>query len=259
MSLHSGLVEFVTSSRFVAASLVFVAGLVVGYVLSRLTYRVLSAVGLPETVEGTAFERTTHGLGTSTVGVLAQLVGLAFYVGGALGALNVLGLLNTEAVLPFLAEFLPQVFIATLAVIAGLVVGDKAALVVSERLRGIKLPEVGILPTLVKYSIFYIAALIALSQVGVATSALLVMLFGYVFAVVVFTAVALQHLLRAGAAGAYLLLNEPFSIGDRVRVGDRAGIVQEMDLFVTHIEDEGEEYILPNSELFRSGVVRVRD
>ena len=259
MSFHGSVVELVAGSRFVAAGVVFVVGVVAGYALGRLIDRVLTAVGLPETVEGTAFERTAQGIGTSTVGLLAQLVALSFYVGAGLSALNVLGLLNTRAVLPFLAAFLPKVFVATLAAIAGLVVGDKAGLVVSERLRGIKLPEVGVLPTLVKYSIFYIAGLIALSQLGVATSALLVMLFCYVFAAVVFTAVALQHLLRAGAAGAYLLLNQPFGIGDRVRVGERVGIVQEIDLFVTHIENEGEEYIVPNSELFRSGVVRVRE
>jgi small-conductance mechanosensitive channel len=75
----------------------------------------------------------------------------------------------------------------------------------------------------------------------------------------VLAAVAFQDLLAAGAAGVYLLLNEPYSIGDEVRIDDRHGIVQEMTMFATHIEDNGEEYIVPNQQVLRSGVVRVRN
>ena len=259
MSFHETIVELVTSSRFLAASTIFVVGIVSGYLLGRVTRQVLTAFGLPQTVEGTAFERTARGLGTSTVGVFAQFVALVFYLGGTLAALNVANLLDTSAIVPFLAGFLPKVFIATLAVIAGMVVGDKAALLVSERLRGVKLPEVGVIPTLIKYSVFYIAALVALNQLGVATRALLIMLAAYVFGLVFLGGIAFRDLLSSGAAGVYLLLNEPYSIGDEIRVGDRDGIVQEMDLFVTHVERDGQEHIIPNRKLFQNGVARVRE
>jgi small-conductance mechanosensitive channel len=259
MSFHSDLSQFVTTSRFLVASLIFVAGLVIGYLIGRLTRQVLRAFGLPKTVEGTAFERTAQGLGTSTVGVLSQLVALAIYLGASLAALNVAGLVNTQAVLPFLATFLPKVFIATLAIILGLVLGDKVGLLVSEELRGIKLPEVGVIPTIVRFSIFYIAILIALAQLNVATEALLIMLAAYAFGAVFLGGLAFKDLLAAGAAGVYVLLHEPYSIGDEVRVGDHRGIVQEVNLFVTHIESDGEEYIVPNREVFAGGVVRIRD
>jgi small-conductance mechanosensitive channel len=259
MVLHEQLAQLVTTSRFLVASAVFIVGLVAGFLIGRLVRRMLVALGLPDTVEGTAFERTAQGLGSSTVGLLSQLVAFAFYVGGTITALDVAQLLNTRAVLPFLAEFLPQVFVATLAIIAGLVVGDKAAILVSERLRGVKLPDVGVIPELVRYSIFYIAALIALNQVGVVTSALLIMLAAYVFGIIFLAGIAFKDLLMAGAAGAYLLLNQPYGIGDRVRVGETTGIVQEMDMFVTHVESEGEEFIIPNNMVFREGVVRIRE
>ncbi|MFB6141960.1 MAG: mechanosensitive ion channel domain-containing protein [Halorientalis sp.] len=259
MPVTETLLGFFTSSRFLLASVLFVGGLFAGYLLGRGVYRLLHALGLHRSVEGTAFERTAQGLGTSTVGVFSQLVALSVYVGTTLLALDVVGLVVTARVFPFLAAFMPRVVVATLAVIVGLIVGDKLALLVSERLRGIKLPEAGFLAPLVKYSVFYVAALLALSQLGVATAALLVLLVGYVFGVVVLAGLALRDLLSAAAAGAYLLLNEPYSIGDRVRVGDRTGIVQEIDLFVTHVEEDGEEHVVPNHEVFRSGVVRVRD
>lgn len=259
MSFHETLLQFFGTSRFLVASGIFVVGLILGYVAGRAVYRLLRATGLHKTVEGTAFERSAQGLGTSTVGLLSQLVALSIYIAAGLIALDIARLLNTATVLPFMAGFLPRVLVAAIAVIAGLIVGDKAGLVVSERLRGVKLPEVGFISVVVKYSIFYVAALIALNQLGVATSALLVMLFGYVFGLVFLTGLALRDLLSAGAAGAYLLLEEPYSIGDEVRVGDRSGIVQEVNLFVTHVESDGEEHIVPNHEVLRSGIVRIRD
>jgi len=259
MTFHAGLNEFLTSSRFLLGSAIFAAGLLLGYVVGRVIKRLLLTVGLDSTAEGTTFERTAQGLGTSTVGVLSQLVAIAIYTAAALSGLFIAGLLDTQAVVPFLASFLPKVFIATLAIIAGLLVGDKAALLVGEQLRSIKLPEVGLLPTVVRYSIFYIAALIALGQLGVATGALIVMLAAYAFAIIFFGGLAFRDLLATGAAGVYLLLEEPYSIGDEIRVGERSGIVQEVDLFVTHVEEDGEEYIVPNREVFRDGVIRIRE
>jgi small-conductance mechanosensitive channel len=259
MTFHGELGTFLTSSRVLLASVVFVAGLFVGFAVGRIVRRFLEAIGLDRTVEGTTFERTAQGLGTSTVGVFSELVAIGIYLAAALSALHIAGLLETSAVVPFLAAFLPKVFVAILAIVAGLLVGDKAALLVGEKLRGVKLPEVGFIPMVVRYSVFYIAALIALGQLGVATGALVVLLAAYVFALIFLGGLAFRDLLATGAAGIYLLLEEPYSIGDEIQVGDRAGIVQEVDLFVTHVEEDGEEFIIPNREIFREGIVRIRE
>jgi len=258
MSIHDSLAGYTIDSRFLAAAIVLLVGLIAGFLLGRLIGRLLTAAGIPETVEGTAFERSARGLGTSTVGVLSQLVAFAFYLGATIAAFDMAQIVDMSAVLPFFAAFLPQVFIAVLAVIAGLVLGDKVAVLVGESLRGVKLPEVGIIPTLVKYSVFFVAALIALNQLGVATNALLIMLAAYVFGVVFLGGLAFRDLLAAGAAGVYLLLNQPYSIGDEIRVGNRSGIVQEIDLFVTHVESDDAEYIIPNQQILRDGIVRIR-
>ena len=121
-----------------------------------------------------------------------------------------------------------------------------------------KLPEIGIVPRVVKYSIVYLAALVALGQIGIAVEALIVLFAAYVVALILFGALAFKDLLAAGAAGIYLLLNQPYGIGDNVEIGRRRGVVQEVTVFVTHVEDDGKEYIVPNHLVFREGVVRVR-
>lgn len=244
--------------QYVLAVLILLVGSLGGYVIGQLNERLLTAAGVPEAVERTPFERTARSLGTDTVTLVARLSSWFIYGVVVLIALNVADLLNAQLFWNGVLTFIPDLFIAILVFIAGFVVADKAELVVGERLRSVKLPEVGLIPRLVKYTIVFLAALVAFAQIGVAVGALLILLAAYAFAIILFAAVAFWDLLRSSAAGVYLLLNQPYGIGDEVRVGDDRGVVQEVDVFVTRIENDDEEYIVPNSRVFEDGVVRIR-
>jgi len=245
-------------TAFTLAAAVLVLGLVAAYLVWRWTHTLFRRTGLNDIVEGTTIERGAGRFGTSTAGIVGALLSVSVSVVAVLVAFNIAQVFDMSVFWERSAALLPKLVVATFAVIVGFIVADKAELLVQERLRSVKLPEASLIPQLVRYSIYYIAALIALAQVGVVTTALLVLLVGYVFGVVLLAAVAFKELLAAGAAGVYLLLNQPYSIGDEVRVDGRRGIVQEMTIFVTHIEADGEEYIIPNSQVFRGGIVRIR-
>lgn len=237
---------------------VVVLGVVLGYLTSLLLQRLLTRLGVPDAIEGTSFERAARDFGSSTVVIVSRLaryfvIGLAILV-----ALSLVGLNYVDQFGSAVAAFFPQLFVAALILIVGLVVADKIELFVAELLRGVKLERIDVIPLGAKYSVLFLAALIALSQVGVATGALIVLLAAYFFALIVLTVVAFKQMLTSGAAGVYLLLNQPYAIGDEVRVGEAQGIVSEMDLFVTHIESDGEELILPNDKVFERGVARIR-
>jgi len=249
---------FSQEAAFAASVAILVLGVLLAYLVWRYTHYFLRDAGVREAVEGTPFERTAQRFGTSTVGLVATLAAVSVYVGAIILALNVSQLLRDVSFWSQFVTFLPNLFVAVFAVIVGLIAGDKARLSVSERLRSVKLPQVELLPDFVKYSIIFLASLIALGQLGVATAALLILLAAYAFGLVFLCGLAFRHLLSAGAAGLYLVLTQPYSIGDEVRIDDQQGIVQEVDIFVTHIEGEGQEYIVPNSRVFSAGVVRIR-
>ena len=247
-------------SRYWVALGVLLLGIVLGAIVGVINRKLLRRAGVPEAVEGTPFERTLQDFGSSTVVVLARLStyfvwGLALIV-----ALTLAEVAFTSQFWNGVWTFLPRVFVAVLVLIVGIIVGDKVELFVREELRGYKVPQVGMLAPLAKYSVFYVAFLVAAGQLGIAVSALLVLLLVYVFAIVFLFAVAFRDMLASGAAGTWLLLNEPYGIGDEIRVGDRKGIVQEVEVFVTTVEnDEGQEFIIPNRKVFQVGVVRLRD
>ncbi|ELZ44676.1 mechanosensitive ion channel [Halorubrum californiense DSM 19288] len=238
---------------------VLLLGLLLAYLTGVINRRLLRRAGVPEVIEGTAFERTAREFDTSTVRILAQLSSYFIVAVAVIVALTVADVNYLEQFWSGVAAFLPRLFVAAVVVIVGVVVGDKAELLVAERLRGIKLPELGVLPTVVNYSVVYVAALIALGQVGVQTLALIVLLAAYAFALVVFAALATKDLVASAAAGVFLLLRQPYGIGEEVRVAGERGVVQEVDLFVTHIETDGEEHVLPNHVVFREGIVLIRE
>jgi len=250
---------FSEETAFALAVAVLVLGLVLAYATWRWTHRLMGTTGINNAIEGTTFERTAQRFGTSTAGIFGIVLAVFVYSLTITLAFHVAQVLTVETFWSRVTNVLPQIFIALIAVIVGLLVGDKAKLAIQERLQSVKLPEAAIIPELVKYSIFYIAALIALAQLGVATAALLVLLGAYAFGIVFLGGIAFKDLLAASAAGVYLLLSEPYTIGDEVRIDDKRGIVQEVDMFVTHVESDGEEYIIPNQKVFRSGIIRIRE
>jgi small-conductance mechanosensitive channel len=237
---------------------ILLVGAGVSYLVVSFNRRLLERLGVPEAIEGTAFERSAREFGTSTVNILAQLSGYFTFLVFVVVTLTTLGV-RVSGIWTIVVAFLPQVFVAILVIVLGLVVGDKVGVFVDERLRSVKIPEVGILPALAKWSVVYVAALVALAQVRVATSALLVLLGAYAFALVVLPAIAFRDLLASASAGVYLLLTEPYAIGDRVRIGGVEGVVQEMDVFATRVESDGEEYLVPNRKAMTEGVVRIRE
>lgn len=238
---------------------VIVLAAFLGYLVVRVNRRILVGAGVPETIEGTAFERTAHEFGTSTVSLVANLSGYFIFILGLIVALTIARVEYISTFWNRTAGFLPSLFLAVLVLIVGLVVGDKVDLLIDDRLRGVKLPQAGIVPSLAKWSVVFIAVLVALGQIGVDTAALVVLLATYGFAIVLFGGLAFRDLLASGAAGFYLLLEQPYSIGDRVRIGDTDGVVQEVNVFVTHVESDGAEYVVPNRRAFTEGVVRIRE
>lgn len=250
---------FSQETAFTIAIAILVIGLILAYWTWRWVDSFLQGLDVDKAVEGTPFERSAQRLGTSTVSILSQLSGLFVYIGAIILALNIAQLLDTQLFWAQVTGYLPRLFIAAIAIVLGLVAGDKAALVVSDRLRSIKLPEAELIPDIIKYSIFYIAGLLALAQIGVVTNALLILLAAYAFGLVFLSGLAFKDLLAASAAGIYLLLVEPYAIGDKVEIDNKRGIVQEVDMFVTHIETDGEEYVIPNQRVIKSGIVRIRE
>lgn len=248
-----------TNLQYLLAIVVLVVGLALGLLIRRAVRRFLIGAGVPSQVESTSFDRWARRIGSSTVGVFSELAAWFVYGLAVLFALGVAEILPAAALWLRLSNFLPSLFLAILILGLGFLFGDKAELYTREYLSGVKLPDVTMLPSIVKWSILYVAALLALSQIGAATAPLLVLLTMYVVGILLVLGLATRDLLPAIAAGVYVLLHQPYSIGDTIIVDGQEGVVQEIDIYTTTIEADDVEHVIPNHRIVRGGVSRRLD
>jgi small-conductance mechanosensitive channel len=99
---------------------------------------------------------------------------------------------------------------------------------------------------------YAVAVTFALGLLGANWTALLALLSVGTLAL----SLALQDVLKNFVAGIYLLVERPFSIGDRVRVRDVTGTVETIEFRTTALRDENEErVIVPNATIFAEIIV----
>jgi small conductance mechanosensitive channel len=71
-------------------------------------------------------------------------------------------------------------------------------------------------------------------------------------------AFALQDITKNFAAGVLLLIQRPFNLGDRIRVGANEGIVTDITLRATILRTiEGHEVIIPNADVFTAAIINL--
>lgn len=69
-------------------------------------------------------------------------------------------------------------------------------------------------------------------------------------------AFAFQDILQNFLAGIFILLNEPFRIGDQIIAGDHEGTVEEVETRATTIKTyDGRRVVIPNGQLYTEAVV----
>ncbi len=95
--------------------------------------------------------------------------------------------------------------------------------------------------------IYVVAASIVFALLGASWTAVGAILGAGTVAV----SLALQDVLRNVVAGLYVLLEQPFSIGDRIKVRDVEGTVEVIDIRTTALRTERDELVLvPNATIF---------
>ncbi|HVZ70641.1 MAG TPA: mechanosensitive ion channel domain-containing protein [Rhizomicrobium sp.] len=106
--------------------------------------------------------------------------------------------------------------------------------------------------SIIRYGIIAFTIIAVLQRFGVETTSFIAV----VGAAGVAVGLAMQSTLSNVAAGVMLLLVRPFRVGDRIRAGETAGTVREIELFRTVIVNDDLLYLsVPNSTLFAATIV----
>lgn len=102
-----------------------------------------------------------------------------------------------------------------------------------------------------RYTVLVVGLIAVLGQVGIETASFAAILAAAGFAI----GMAFQGTLSNFSAGIMLLFFRPFKVGDLVSVNGTTGVVDEIELFTTHLNTpDNKRIIVPNGSIFGSTI-----
>lgn len=168
-----------------AAAVIFVAGWVVGTIISRLITQVVDVLKIDDALKTTGLHDAVKGAGFHLhvgyfLGELAKWFTVVVFL---VAALDVLGLQQVNVFLQrAVLDYLPQVIIAVLMIIVAAIVAEVVKNVVAGSARAAGVHSANFAATIAKWAIWIFGISAALAQLGIAEVFIQTLFIGIVFA-----------------------------------------------------------------------------
>lgn len=163
-------------------------------------------------------------------------------------------------------KLIAAVSIAVVGLLVGYIVGKLVRKLLHEfevnnvlKEQGLKIPVEELVASLVRYIIYLIAFIFALSQLGLRTFIFSVILAIIFILIIAFIILAIKDFVPNMAAGFYIHQKQLFKKGDRVRIGTSEGIVIQTDLAETRLKLDNDDIVyIPNSFVVKSQFLKMK-
>lgn len=124
---------------------------------------------------------------------------------------------------------------------------------------GVKIPLEEIITSFVKYIIYFIALIFALSELGLETIIFSIILGTVLLIMISFIVLAFKDFIPNITAGFFIHQQGFIKKGDRIRVKEVEGIVMHIDLTEIRIKlDNGDLVYLPNSLILKNEITKIK-
>ena len=177
----AGIINIVPN--LLGAAVVFIAGLFVADALGRFVAKLSNKVYLDQAVSTTGLKGVLERVGfkMEVSKALGLLVTWFLYAVALIAAADILGLSQISEFLQSVVLYIPNVIIAIVILVVGIVVGNFIHTLVKETSSAAKLASADTLANVAKYAILIFTFMAALIQLGVATSLIQILFTGLVF------------------------------------------------------------------------------
>lgn len=168
-NLWLGIMSFVPN--LVVAIVIVLLGWGIGVLFGRVISQIIKALKIDEALRKTGVEDFLNrgGIGLNSGAFLGGLVRWFVILVFLIGALDILHLSQVTEFLRQILNYLPQVIVAVLILIAGGLVAEVMKKLVLSSAMAAEISSAGFLATITKWVIWVFAILVALSQLGIAT------------------------------------------------------------------------------------------
>lgn len=181
-NLWVGVIGFVPN--LVVAILIVIIGWAIGALLGRVVSQIVKSLRLDEGLRKAGLEDFLNrgGIDLNSGAFLGGLVKWFIMLVFLIGALDVLRLTQVTEFLRNILEYIPQVIVAVLILLAAGIIGDALKRVVVSSAKTAEVKSSGFLGSVTKWAIWIFAILVALSQLGIAPMIINTLFTGFVVA-----------------------------------------------------------------------------
>jgi hypothetical protein len=169
--------------NIVGAILVLIIGFIIAKTMGRLTAKVVKKIYVDNAVAATGAKSALEKIGfkTEISSALGVLITWCLYAIVLVAAADILGLSQISVFLSDIVLYLPNVIIAVVMLIVGMLVGNFIELLVKEVSLAAKLSAADFLAQVAKWAILVFTVMAALIQLKVATDLIQILFTGLVF------------------------------------------------------------------------------
>lgn len=182
LTLWGGVAMFLP--RFIAAVVVFLVGWLIAELLGKLAYHVVKILHVDNALSKVGFRQAWErsGFKLDTPMLFCELVKWFFVVVFLMAATNILGLGQVSEFLETVVFYLPNVIVAAVILLIGILVAKFSEGMVKASVRAAGLMSANFLGALTKWSVFVFSLLIALAQLKVADDIIKIVITGLIAA-----------------------------------------------------------------------------
>ena len=183
--LWTSFVDFVP--RFLGALIVFVVGWIIAVALGNVARRIIDFLQIDRLVEKLnihkVFDRADVDLSISRL--IGWLVKWFLIIAFLIAAADILGWDQVTGFLKDVALYIPQVFVAVVILVAGIVAADFVFRVVSKAVKSAGIVSSGFVSGVAKWAILIFSVLVALDQLDIGRTLLNTLVQGFVATVAI--------------------------------------------------------------------------
>jgi small-conductance mechanosensitive channel len=166
----------------------------------------------------------------------------------------------------YASKLMVAIIILLMGFIVGKVIGKLIQKVLHEmeldsllkKIIKMKVPVEQVIGNLSMYFIYFVAIIMALRQIGIATDILNIILAGFVIIIILALFLSIKDFVPNLISGIFIHQKEYFTVGDYIRIDNMQGRIIEISLIETMVKtSQGDIIYIPNSRLTKSEVIKI--
>lgn len=238
----------------ITALIIVLLGLVIARLVDTVLTKGLAKLGLDRLMTGAGVTKMLSriGIASPVSAVIGKIIYWFIILTFVVSAAETLGLARVSATLDAFALYLPKVFGAALILLAGLLLSHLVAGMVRGTVESIGADYAGGISRLVQWLLVIITVSLAIGQLQIETQLLntviAIVLVSFGAAAALAMGLGSRETVSQIIAGVYL--RELYQVGDRIKVEDREGVIEEIGTVkTTLVDDEGRFISIANRTL----------